>query len=170
MDVDLSTDLKALLPLVAPLVSGHSDLAIGSRLAHGAKVERQFKREFISRSYNLLIKMAFMHGFSDAQCGFKAVRTEVARKLLPLIENNEWFFDTEMLLLAEHNHFSIHEVPVEWVEDLDTRVNIPKTVMEDLRGLWRMRLKFRQGKGKIADTQPLVALDYALKGRRTKHA
>ncbi len=149
MDVDLSTGLDCLLPLVAPLVSGHSQIAIGSRLARGAKVQRQLKREVISRSYNLLIKLLFGPVFSDAQCGFKAVRSELAQELLPLIGNNEWFFDTEMLLLARHSRLPIYEVPVDWQEDLDSRVNIRKTVMEDLRGLARMRLKFWRAGGRL---------------------
>ena len=145
MDVDLSTNLKSFLPLVAPIITGHSELAIGSRLARGAIVTRQWKREIISRCYNLMIKLGFLNAFSDAQCGFKAVRADVARRMLPLVENNEWFFDTEMLLLAEHNGLRIYEVPVEWIEDLDTRVKIAKTAMEDIRGLWRMRKKFWRG-------------------------
>lgn len=150
MDVDLSTDLKALLPLVAPLVSGHSDLAIGSRLGPGSRVKRQWKRELTSRGYNAIIKASFFNRFSDAQCGFKACRAEIAQQLLPLVENNEWFFDTELLLLAEHNGLRIHEVPVDWVEDLDSRVKIVKTAMEDLRGLGRVRLSFWQGGGRLA--------------------
>jgi glycosyltransferase involved in cell wall biosynthesis len=149
MDVDLSTNLDCLLPLIAPLASGHSQLAIGSRLAHGSKVVRQWKREVISRCYNLLIKGVFGNVFSDAQCGFKALRRETVWQLLPLIENNEWFFDTEMLLLAQHNHLRIYEVPVDWVEDLDSRVKIVKTVLEDLRGLRRVRLSFWCGQGRI---------------------
>lgn len=162
MDVDLSTTLDCLLPLIAPLVSGNSQIAIGSRLAKGATVQRQFKREFISRCYNLLIKASFGPVVSDAQCGFKAMRRELAQNLLPLIENNEWFFDTEMLLIAAHNKLRIFEVPVTWVEDLDTRVNIKKTVLEDLRGLRRMRLKFWKGEGKLTFTpaiEPISQLD-----------
>ena len=117
MDVDLSTDLDALLPLVAPLVSGHSDVAIGSRLAPGASVARRPKREFISRCYNLLLRTVFATRVRDAQCGFKAVRADVARLLLPAIEDDGWFFDTELLLLAERNGLRIHEVPVDWVDD-----------------------------------------------------
>ncbi|HEX2910615.1 MAG TPA: dolichyl-phosphate beta-glucosyltransferase [Chloroflexia bacterium] len=147
MDVDLSTNLKSFLPLVAPIITGHSDLAIGSRLARGAIVTRQWKREIISRCYNFMIKLSFFNAFSDAQCGFKACRTDVARRLLPLIENNEWFFDTEMLLLAEHNHLPIYEVPVEWIEDLDSRVKIVKTAMEDVKGLVRIRKLFFKGEG-----------------------
>lgn len=150
MDVDLSTNLKSFLPLVAPIITGHSDLAIGSRLARGAIVTRQWKREIISRIYNLMIKLSFFNAFSDAQCGFKAVRTDVADRLLPLIESNEWFFDTEMLLLAEHNHLRIYEVPVEWIEDLDTRVKIVKTATEDIRGLIRVKRSFFRGDGILA--------------------
>lgn len=149
MDVDLSTGLDSFLPLIAPLVSGHSLVAIGSRLARGARIKRQFKPEVTSRGYNLIIKLVFGQVFSDAQCGFKAVRKDLILPMLALIENNEWFFDSELLLLAERNHLRIHEVPVDWVEDLDSRVNIRKTVMEDLKGLWRMRLKFWMGGGRL---------------------
>jgi putative flippase GtrA len=139
-DVDLSTSLEALLPLVAPLLSGHSDVAIGTRLARGAHVVRGPKREMISRIYNLLLKTCLRNGFSDAQCGFKAARTEVARELLPQVEDNEWFFDTEFLVLAERSGLRIHEVPVDWVDDPDSRVDIIRTARDDLRGLVRLCL------------------------------
>ena len=139
MDVDLSTNLSSFMPLIAPLATGHSEVAIGSRLSKGAVVTRQWKREVISRTYNLMIKLAFRNRFSDAQCGFKALTREAAASLLPLVENNQWFFDTELLLLAEEHGLRIHEVPVDWVEDLDTRVKIVSTVMEDVTGLWRVR-------------------------------
>ena len=142
MDVDLSTDLDALLPLVAPLLSGHSDVAIGSRLASNARVVRGPKRELISRGYNLLLRTTLRAGFSDAQCGFKAVRADVARELLPLIEDQGWFFDTELLVLAEHNGLRIHEVPVDWVDDPVSRVDIVRTAADDLRGVWRMLRRF----------------------------
>jgi glycosyltransferase involved in cell wall biosynthesis len=138
MDVDLSTDLNALLPLVAPLISGHSDLAIGTRLAPGAHVARSTKREFISRSYNHVLHAALHAHFSDAQCGFKAVRSEVARDLLPAVRDETWFFDTELLVLAQRRGLRIHEVPVDWVEDPDSRVDISSTAMDDLRGVARL--------------------------------
>ncbi|MFF4621024.1 glycosyltransferase [Nonomuraea jabiensis] len=141
MDVDLSTDLDAFLPLVAPLLSGHSDLAIGTRLARASRVERGPKREFISRSYNLLLRSVMGAGFSDAQCGFKAVRTEIAQALLPGVEDEQWFFDTELLLLAERHGLRIHEVPVDWVDDPDSRVDIIQTALDDLRGLARVARK-----------------------------
>ncbi|MFG2635564.1 glycosyltransferase [Streptomyces sp. NPDC048362] len=138
MDVDLSTDLNALLPLVAPLISGHSDLAIGSRLAHASRVVRGPKREFISRAYNLILRGSLQARFSDAQCGFKAIRRDVARVLLPLVEDTGWFFDTEMLVLAERAGLRIHEVPVDWVDDPDSTVHIVRTATDDLRGVWRV--------------------------------
>jgi glycosyltransferase involved in cell wall biosynthesis len=138
MDVDLSTDLHALLPLLAPVVSGHSDVAIGSRLARGARVVRGPKRELISRSYNLLLRLALRNRFSDAQCGFKAMRADEARALLPAIVDEEWFFDTELLVLAERNGLRIHEVPVDWIDDPDTRVRIVHTAVGDLKGVVRL--------------------------------
>ncbi|VVJ20529.1 Glycosyl transferase [Amycolatopsis camponoti] len=138
MDVDLSTDLAALGPLVAPLLSGHSDLAIGSRLARGARVVRGPKREFISRAYNLILRSTLAAKFSDAQCGFKAIRADVARELLPHVEDTGWFFDTELLVLAQRAGLRIHEVPVDWVDDPDSSVNIVRTATEDLKGIVRV--------------------------------
>ena len=138
MDVDLSTDLAALPPLVAPLLSGHSDVAIGTRLARGARVVRGPKRDLISRCYNLLLKAALRARFTDAQCGFKAVRADRARELLPLVEDTGWFFDTELLVLAERAGLRIHEVPVDWTDDPDSRVDIVATAIEDLKGVARL--------------------------------
>lgn len=138
MDVDLSTGLNALLPLVAPLISGHSDLAIGSRLARSSRVVRGPKREFISRAYNLILRSSLAAGFSDAQCGFKAIRREVAERLLPMVEDSGWFFDTELLVLAERAGLRIHEVPVDWIDDPDSTVHIVRTATEDLKGVWRV--------------------------------
>jgi glycosyltransferase involved in cell wall biosynthesis len=145
MDVDLSTDLGALLPLVAPLLSGHSDISIGSRLAPGARVVRGVRREVISRGYNLILRAALRTRFRDAQCGFKALRADVARQLLPRVENREWFFDTELLVLAERAGFRIHEVPVDWTEDPDSRVAIVPTAVEDLLGVLRVSRRLWTG-------------------------
>jgi putative flippase GtrA len=138
MDVDLSTDLAALLPLVAPLISGHSDLAIGTRLAPSSRVVRGAKREVISRGYNLLLRGSLATRLSDAQCGFKAIRADVAARLLPLVEDTGWFFDTELLVLAERSGLRIHEVPVDWIDDPDSRVDIVATATADLAGIARM--------------------------------
>jgi putative flippase GtrA len=139
MDVDLSTDLAALLPLVAPLISGHSDLSIGSRLSSSSRVVRGSKRELISRGYNLLLRMSGTTSLSDAQCGFKAIRADAAERLLPLVEDDGWFFDTELLWLAERVGMRIHEVPVDWVDDPDSRVDIVATARADLAGIVRLR-------------------------------
>jgi hypothetical protein len=138
MDVDLSTDLRALLPLVAPLVSGHSDLAIGTRLAHGARVVRGPKRELISRGYNHLLHATLRARFSDAQCGFKAVRRDALQGLLEDVRDDAWFFDTELLVLAQRRGLRIHEVPVDWIDDPDSRVDIVRTAFDDLRGIARL--------------------------------
>jgi putative flippase GtrA len=138
MDVDLSTDLRALLPLVAPLLSGHSDVAIGTRLARGARVVRGPKRELISRSYNRLLRMTLRARFSDAQCGFKAVRADLLPTLLPAVKDNSWFFDTELLVRAQRRGLRIHEVPVDWIDDPDSRVRIVRTALDDLRGVARL--------------------------------
>lgn len=138
MDVDLSTDLAALDPLVAPLLSGHSDVAIGSRLARGARVVRGPKREFISRCYNLILRGTLAARFSDAQCGFKAIRADVARALLPHVRDTGWFFDTELLVLAQRAGLRIHEVPVDWVDDPDSSVDLVATATADLKGIVRV--------------------------------
>jgi hypothetical protein len=154
MDVDLSTDLNALLPLVAPILSGHSDLAIGTRLARGARVIRGPKREFISRCYNVLLRACLGAGFSDAQCGFKAIRREQVQALLPLTEDTGWFFDTELLVLAERAGLRIHEVPVDWVDDLDSRVRIVATALADLRGIARLGNGLARGRIKVPALRP----------------
>ncbi len=144
MDVDLSTDLAALEELLAPLLAGRAELAIGSRLASGAAVTRAAKRELISRSYNLLLRLLLRAEFSDAQCGFKAGRREAIQALLPTVEDDSWFFDTELLYLAQRNALIIHEVPVRWVDDPDSRVDILATAREDLRGIRRLRAQGRE--------------------------
>jgi glycosyltransferase involved in cell wall biosynthesis len=138
-DVDLSTDLDALPELLAPLLAGTADLAIGSRLAPGAEVTRSVRREVISRGYNILLRVLLDVGFSDAQCGFKAGRRAVVVPLLERVEDDAWFFDTELLYLAQRSRLSIHEVPVRWVEDPDSRVAILRTALADLEGIRRLR-------------------------------
>ena len=140
MDVDLSADLEAFPTLIGAIAEGGYDLAIGSRLAPGSQVQRSLQREVLTRGYNLLIKATFFNRFSDAQCGFKAVSRRAAKRILPLIEDTNWFFDTELLILAEKLGYRVKDVPVSWEEDPDTRVHIGSTITEDLRGLWRLRL------------------------------
>ncbi len=164
LDVDLSTELNALLPLVAPLISGHSDIAIGTRLARGSRVTRGPRREIISRCYNALLRSALAVGFSDAQCGFKAVRRDVAERLLPLVEDSGWFFDTELLVIAERAGLRIHEVPVDWVDDPDSRVDLLSTAVADLRGIARIGRALARGTlpmarlGRASESAPRTSL------------
>jgi glycosyl transferase family protein len=138
MDVDLSTSLDDFLPMIQSLVAGEAGVAIGSRLMKKSKTSRGFKREFISRCYNKIIKLTSRTKFSDAQCGFKAIRRDVAKRFLPKIKDNEWFFDTELLIKTERAGVPIHEQPVTWIEDTDSRVKIVKTAVDDLKGLHRV--------------------------------
>src|SRR3954454_21553764 len=156
MDVDLSTDLAALLPLVAPLISGDSDLAIGTRLSKSSRVGRGPKREVISRSYNLLLRGALATGVSDAQCGFEPIRADVAQRLLPLVEDTGWFFHTELLVVAERSGLRIHEVPVDWIDDPDSRVDIVKTAKADLAGIARMLRALSSGRLPVAELRAQI--------------
>ncbi|WP_431238662.1 glycosyltransferase [Mycolicibacterium aichiense] len=164
MDVDLSTHLSALMPLVAPLVSGHSDIAIGSRLAASSRVVRGIKREVVSRGYNLLLRGLLGARFSDAQCGFKALRGDVARQLLPLVADTGWFFDTELLVLAEKAGLRIHEVPVDWIDDPDSRVDVLATAIEDLKGCWRVGRALTTGALPLRDLQTALGREPLVPG------
>lgn len=145
MDVDLSTDIEQLPDLLDPILSGAADLCFGSRLLPESKVERCPKREFISRTYNKLLQSYLNVGFKDAQCGFKALSAEAAQALLPLVEDNEWFFDTELLVLAERLGVASCEFPVAWKEDAGSTVHIADTVKKDLQGMHRMKHATRCG-------------------------
>ncbi len=166
MDVDLSTDLSALGDLLAPLLEGRADVTIGSRLAPGAEVTRGLRREVISRSYNILLRASLGLGISDAQCGFKAIRREVLTPLLDLVQDDSWFFDTELLYHARRSRLAIHEVPVRWVEDTDSRVQILATVREDLQGIHRLRRARRRPPSVARAASPLTAA-LARPSRRT---
>ena len=138
MDADLSTDLSHFPQLIRLIESGNH-IAIGSRLSKESQVTRRFKREFISRGYNLLINSMFFTGLPDAQCGFKALTRATAEAIVPRIKNNNWFFDTELLIIAAKRGFSIASVPVKWQDDPTSTVNIAGTAMEDVKGLLRLR-------------------------------
>ncbi|QUB37647.1 glycosyltransferase family 39 protein [TM7 phylum sp. oral taxon 349] len=139
MDIDLSTNLGAFVPMITPLVTGDAAIAVGSRLMKESQTTRGLKRDIISRCYNRLIRWTMHTKFVDAQCGFKAMRRDVAQQLLPHVKDTAWFFDTELLVKAEYEGYTIHEEPVEWIEDTDSRVHIVKTVTEDIKGLSRVR-------------------------------
>jgi len=168
MDIDLSTDLSCLPDLLLPLLENRSDIAIGSRLAPGAQVTRGLKRETISRFYNLLLRGLLGAGFSDAQCGFKAARREAIAPLLEQALDDGWFFDTELLYLAQRNRLTIREVPVLWVDDPDSRVAIVHTAIEDLRGIARLRrgqLGPEQGPASVAPREAPTQLGPVPSGR-----
>ncbi|MDO9445966.1 MAG: glycosyltransferase family 2 protein [Dehalococcoidia bacterium] len=139
MDVDLSTDLAHLPAMVDPIAAGEVDLAYGTRLHRDSQTTRSAKREFISRSYVFILNRVAGLRVTDAQCGFKAISREAARSLVPLVRDTQWFFDTELLWIAQVNGYRLREVPVRWVEDPDTRVKIIKTAREDLSGIWRLK-------------------------------
>ena len=151
MDVDLSTDLAALGPLIAPLLSGHSDLAVGTRLNRNSRVIRGARREFISRSYNLILRGSLGARFSDAQCGFKAIRSDVAHALLPCTVDDAWFFDTELLVIADRAGLRVAEVPVDWTDDPDSSVDIVRTSIDDLKGIVRIGRDMMTGRIPVAE-------------------
>jgi hypothetical protein len=150
MDVDLSTSLSALLPLVGSVLSGHSDLAVGTRIARGSRVVRGPKRELISRGYGHLVRLALRSRVSDFQCGFKAIRRERARQILPLVDDDEWFFDTELIVTAERLGVRISETPVEWTDDPCSSVDIVHTALDDLHGIWRMARRCQPARSRAA--------------------
>ncbi|MDQ4489886.1 bifunctional glycosyltransferase family 2/GtrA family protein [Sinomonas sp. ASV486] len=170
MDVDLSTDLNALGPLVAPLLSGHSDLAIGTRLARTSRVVRGPKREFVSRSYNFLLHSLMGAGFSDAQCGFKAIRADVAQQLLPHTLDTAWFFDTELLVIAERCGLRCHEVPVDWTDDPNSKVDIVRTALDDLRGMYRLTTDMARGRIPLTELRAALARGPLPAGERLAEA
>ena len=140
MDVDLSTGLDALPVLVRAIADEGYDIAIGSRLARGAQVVgRPLKREIISRAYSLIVRTMFWTRFLDHQCGFKVLNRRTAHSVVGLVRDDGWFFDSEMLIIAEKNGYRIKEVPVHWTDDPDSRVDIIRTAYGDLKGLLRLR-------------------------------
>jgi glycosyltransferase involved in cell wall biosynthesis len=139
MDADLATDIHAFPALIEPLVNGRCDLAIGSRLLRPELTTRGFKRELLSRDYNVLLKSLLQAGFSDAQCGFKAITRKAANELLPLVKNTDWFFDTELLVWAQKLNRRIFELPVSWIENRPSHVRVLRTIAEDLRGIFRLK-------------------------------
>jgi glycosyltransferase involved in cell wall biosynthesis len=141
-DVDLSTSLAHLRPLVDAVLQGGYDIAVGSRRLPDSRVTRSWRRRMISHGYNLLLRAALGVRFSDAQTGFKALSRRVVIEVLPDVCDDSWFLDTELLVLAERRGYRIADLPVTWVEDDDSRVKLLRTAWDDVRGvarLWRTR-------------------------------
>jgi glycosyltransferase involved in cell wall biosynthesis len=155
-DVDLSTELEAFSRLFRAIIDESYDLAIGSRLAKTSQTTRSFRRELISRAYNQILKSVLHVGFSDAQTGFKAITRDVADEVLPLVKDESWFLDTELLVLSERLGYRIADIPVRWVEDDDSRVKIVRTAWDDLKGVIRLRraklAKAPKGTGELPST------------------
>ena len=141
MDVDLSTDLAMITPLLAGVLEEGCDVAYGSRVSRGSDIERSLKREINSRGYIAFIKLLFWTRFADAQCGFKAMARDAAQQLLPHVRDGEWFFDTELLIMAEKGGWKLKEVPVRWVEDPDTRVRFPQDIIKMASQLIKLRFR-----------------------------
>ena len=139
MDLDLAVDLYYLKILIENIENGYI-AAIGSKLIRGAIVKRPLYRKIISRVYSTLVKLLFFNKFIDTQCGFKAFKTDVIKKIIPLVKNNNWFFDTELLLLLNINNYSISEIPVRCVDYTDSKVYIIGTIIENIRELLRLRV------------------------------
>ncbi|MBI3665241.1 MAG: glycosyltransferase family 2 protein [Acidobacteria bacterium] len=159
MDVDLSTDLSELSKLIRAIIEEEYDIAIGSRLLKASQTKRSWKREIISRLYNIFVKAVLSTRFSDAQCGFKAVTREVVDRIVPQVENQSWFFDTELLVRAEKQGYKIKDIPVVWKEDDDSRVKILPTAWEDIKGVFRLYRQFSKGKFRQASVVDLKAPD-----------
>ncbi len=124
--------------MLAAVAGGACDLAIGSRLLPASNVNRGFKRETISRGYNLMLRLALGVRVHDAQCGFKAISAAAARELLPQVEDGGWFFDTELIVAAQRSARPVLEIPVDWVDDPDSSVALVRTAVEDLKGVARL--------------------------------
>lgn len=139
MDVDLSTELRFLRPLLEAILEHGYDVATGSRLLPASQTQRSSFREMLSRTYNWLVRNALRTHFSDAQCGFKAVSRAAVQHLVPQVQDESWFFDTELLTLAEKQGFRIADIAVAWDEDDDSRVKILSTAWDDIKGIWRVR-------------------------------
>jgi glycosyltransferase involved in cell wall biosynthesis len=141
MDVDLSTDINAFPKMIEGMLAKGYNVATGTRLTKKSRTKRRFYREFLSRGYNYIVRTILWIKYSDAQCGFKAATRKAVRDIVPLIQDNEWFFDTELMTLAEKYDYGIYEIPVTWIEDTDSRVRIAKTVYQYLRDVTRLRFQ-----------------------------
>ncbi|MEM5793453.1 MAG: glycosyltransferase family 2 protein [Candidatus Aenigmatarchaeota archaeon] len=142
MDIDLSTDLKHLKELTDAIEEGY-DISFGSRMKKESELKRSLKRDILSRGYVFLLKIFLNFQFTDAQCGFKAINSRVAAELIPKIKDNEWFFDTELLIKAQYFGYRLKEIPVKWIEDKGSTVNIPKTVKSYLKNIFRLRKELK---------------------------
>lgn len=153
MDIDLAVSLDNVPDLINPIIEGKYDLAIGSRLLPDSKINRSFIRELSSQSYNFLSKIILNHNFSDLQCGFKAIKTGVFKKIVPYIQNNKWFFDTELIIFANYFGYKIKEIPVNWQENRydqrKSKVNVIKDSIKFVVNLIKLKINLLKLKNKF---------------------
>lgn len=144
MDADLAVDLFSFPKLVQVIKQG-ADIAIGSRFIPNSQVQRSKLRKILSWSYNKLIRFFFKVEFKDGQCGFKAISKKVLENIIPQVKDNHWFFDTEMLVLAEKEGYKIKEIPVKWIEKRNkyrkSKVKIISTILGYLFSILKLKLR-----------------------------
>ncbi|MBI4652910.1 glycosyltransferase [Candidatus Kuenenbacteria bacterium] len=148
MDIDLAVSLDNIPNLIEPIVQENYDLIIGSRLLSDSKIKRSFIRELSSQTYNFLSKIILGHYFSDLQCGFKAIKVDVFKKIAPYIQNNKWFFDTELIVFANYFKYKIKEIPIEWQEnrydERKSKVNLVKDSLKFLINLIKLKIRLNR--------------------------
>ena len=139
MDIDLSTELEYLNEIIYPIVELECEICCGSRWMSSSNVKRGLFRGILSWSYNFILQTTLGLKIKDSQIGFKAIKTDTAKKVIPLIKDNEWFFDTELLLISQKNDLKIKQIPVIWIDHPKSTVVVLKTVKMFLRNVWRMK-------------------------------
>lgn len=148
MDADLAVSLANVPALLRPLLDNSGDLVIGSRLLSAARIKRSWSREIISQSYNIISRYLLQHQISDLQCGFKAIRRAVFNELAPYLQDNSWFFDTELVILALRLGYRVREIPVDWQENRYGRRHSTVKIMRDswrfLKNSWLFRQRLQK--------------------------
>jgi glycosyltransferase involved in cell wall biosynthesis len=142
MDIDLATDIKDFPSLIEQIEDGY-DLSIGSRYHPLSKVKRGLKRTFVSIIYHKFFMKYIMgaRDYTDGQCGFKAINQRVVKELLPLVKNRNWFFESELLFIAQKKGFKIKEIPVAWRESEFSGLTLYKAIWEFLKSIVELRFR-----------------------------
>ncbi|MBD3359736.1 MAG: glycosyltransferase [Candidatus Buchananbacteria bacterium] len=138
-DIDLATDIFAFKKLFNSIINGSANIAIGARYIKGSQTKRTLNRLIYSKVYIFLVRLFFPTKIKDFQCGFKAVDKKTVSEILPLVKDKEWFFDTELLLIAEKNDFKIKEIAVQWKENPETKVKFIRTIYDYIENLIKFK-------------------------------
>jgi uncharacterized membrane protein YbhN (UPF0104 family) len=146
LDVDLSTDMDHLKELIDAVAKEGYDIATGSRLLKDSQTERPFKRDFASKVYNFLVRLMLGSKLRDHQCGFKAFKRSSVLKLLRDVKDNHWFWDTEVLVLAQRKGLRVKEIPVKWKQSGETKVKFTKDVLYMFSQILRMWMESKRSK------------------------